>query len=247
MNEHVLSIRPSLFAVSFIKMFGSDSHSVDFSQERQKNPHQPHSSNTHIPLAFVSYFYACCIAHFSFTSFILSSSPSTTEYQLMTEHRTKKNRMPSQRRRLLSPTILALATTAACLLATTPSTVSAFGNNNHKKVLLKDVQTLTLHQGRMTTGRRTSPVPQIKCVGGNACGDFEPGNFSFSVLLETASPFHFVSINRFFPPLFLILLQWPSIRGGAVYECRIRWERRAMEMSGRSTRQLAVRTVGCLL
>ncbi|KAF9292006.1 hypothetical protein BKA57DRAFT_411105 [Linnemannia elongata] len=92
----------------------------------------------------------------------------------MTEHRTKKNRMPSQRRRLLSPTILALATTAACLLATTPSTVSAFGNNNHKKVLLKDVQTLTLHQGRMTTGRRTSPVPQIKCVGGNACGDFEP-------------------------------------------------------------------------
>lgn len=117
----------------------------------------------------------------------------------MTEHRTKKNRMPSQRRRLLSPTILALATTAACLLATTPSTVSAFGNNNHKKVLLKDVQTLTLHQGRMTTGRRTSPVPQIKCVGGNACGDFEPGNFLFSVLLETASPFHFVSINRFFP------------------------------------------------
>ncbi|KAF9908915.1 hypothetical protein EC991_009321 [Linnemannia zychae] len=69
---------------------------------------------------------------------------------------------------------LAMAT-ALCLLATAPSTVSAFGNgNNHKKVLLRDVQTLTLHRGRMTTGRRTSPVPQIKCVGGNACGDFEP-------------------------------------------------------------------------
>ncbi|KAF9186039.1 hypothetical protein BGZ51_002283 [Haplosporangium sp. Z 767] len=26
----------------------------------------------------------------------------------------------------------------------------------------------------MTTGRRTSPVPQLNCVGGNACGDFEP-------------------------------------------------------------------------
>ncbi|KAF9081372.1 hypothetical protein BGX23_000964 [Mortierella sp. AD031] len=73
--------------------------------------------------------------------------------------------------RVLPPVMLAMA----CLLATTPSTVSAFGNsNNHKKVLLRDVQTLTLHQGRMTTGRRTSPVPQIKCVGGNACGDFEP-------------------------------------------------------------------------
>ncbi|KAG0374644.1 hypothetical protein BGX24_010150, partial [Mortierella sp. AD032] len=64
--------------------------------------------------------------------------------------------------------------TALCLLATTPSTVTAFGNSNHKKVLLRDVQTLTLHQGRMTTGRRESPVPQVKCVGGNACGDFEP-------------------------------------------------------------------------
>ncbi|KAF9561831.1 hypothetical protein EC968_005587 [Mortierella alpina] len=26
----------------------------------------------------------------------------------------------------------------------------------------------------MTTGRRTSPVPQTSCVGGNACGDYEP-------------------------------------------------------------------------
>lgn len=169
----------------------------------------------------------------------------------MTEHRTKKNRMPSQRRRLLSPTVLVLATaTAACLLATTPSTVSAFGNNNHKKVLLKDVQTLTLHQGRMTTGRRTSPVPQIKCVGGNACGDFEPGIFFISVLPVSVSLnlslFHFMSINRFFSHLTL-LLQWPSIRGGAVHECRIRRERRAMEMSGRSTRQPAFRTTGCLL
>jgi hypothetical protein len=107
--------------------------------------------------------------------------PPSTKYihSNNNEHRnkgTKKNSMTSRRRRFFSPALLALATTAACLLATAPSTVSAFGNSNHKKVLLKDVQTLTLHQGRMTTGRRTSPVPQIKCVGGNACGDFEPGN-----------------------------------------------------------------------
>ncbi|XP_064477475.1 store-operated calcium entry-associated regulatory factor-like [Ornithodoros turicata] len=36
------------------------------------------------------------------------------------------------------------------------------------KVKLKDVSTLTLHSGRMTTGRRTSPVPQLKCIGGSA-------------------------------------------------------------------------------
>ncbi|GJJ71156.1 hypothetical protein EMPS_03506 [Entomortierella parvispora] len=47
-------------------------------------------------------------------------------------------------------------------------------NAAHQKVLLRDVQTLTLHKGRMTTGRRSSPVPQLNCVGGNACGDYEP-------------------------------------------------------------------------
>ncbi|KAG0214109.1 hypothetical protein BGX28_002625 [Mortierella sp. GBA30] len=26
----------------------------------------------------------------------------------------------------------------------------------------------------MTAGRRTSPVPQMSCIGGNACGEFEP-------------------------------------------------------------------------
>ncbi|KAF9430348.1 Store-operated calcium entry-associated regulatory factor [Podila epigama] len=51
------------------------------------------------------------------------------------------------------------------------SSVAAYG---HQKVLLRDVQTITLHQGRMTTGRRTSPVPQLNCIGGNACGLYEP-------------------------------------------------------------------------
>ncbi|KAI8362966.1 hypothetical protein B0O80DRAFT_432320 [Mortierella sp. GBAus27b] len=53
------------------------------------------------------------------------------------------------------------------------SLVEAFGSS-HNKVLLKDVQTITLHRGKMTAGRRTSPVPQLNCVGGNACGDYEP-------------------------------------------------------------------------
>jgi len=57
------------------------------------------------------------------------------------------------------------------LSLTLPSLVNAA----QQKVLLRDVQTLTLHKGRMTTGRRSSPVPQVNCVGGNACGDYEPG------------------------------------------------------------------------
>ncbi|KAK3990239.1 transmembrane protein [Cladorrhinum sp. PSN332] len=35
-------------------------------------------------------------------------------------------------------------------------------------ILLSDVQSLTLHPGSMTTGRRTSPVPQLKCVPPNS-------------------------------------------------------------------------------
>ena len=35
-------------------------------------------------------------------------------------------------------------------------------------VLLSDVPTLTFYQGRMTAGRRASPVPAVACVGGSA-------------------------------------------------------------------------------
>jgi len=37
-----------------------------------------------------------------------------------------------------------------------------------KRVLLENVQVLTLHSGEWTTGRRSSAVPQLKCVGGSA-------------------------------------------------------------------------------
>ena len=44
-----------------------------------------------------------------------------------------------------------------------------------EKVRLRDVQVLTLHQGKMTTGRRSSPVLQLKCAGGSAgCSTFVP-------------------------------------------------------------------------
>jgi hypothetical protein len=47
-------------------------------------------------------------------------------------------------------------------------------SNDPGKVLLRDVQVLTLKSGQMTTGRRSSPVPQMKCIGGSAQGQFNP-------------------------------------------------------------------------
>ncbi|XP_013880634.1 store-operated calcium entry-associated regulatory factor [Austrofundulus limnaeus] len=42
-------------------------------------------------------------------------------------------------------------------------------------VLLRDVQALTLYRNLYTTARRSSPVPQLTCVGGSAgCGAFVP-------------------------------------------------------------------------
>ncbi|KAM9449949.1 store-operated calcium entry-associated regulatory factor [Clarias gariepinus] len=44
---------------------------------------------------------------------------------------------------------------------------------NDGAVLLRDVQVLTLYRGRYTTARRSSPVPQLQCVGGSAgCSSF---------------------------------------------------------------------------
>ncbi|XP_065110453.1 store-operated calcium entry-associated regulatory factor isoform X2 [Paramisgurnus dabryanus] len=44
---------------------------------------------------------------------------------------------------------------------------------NDDAVLLRDVQVLTLHRGRYTTARRSSPVLQLQCIGGSAgCGSF---------------------------------------------------------------------------
>lgn len=51
--------------------------------------------------------------------------------------------------------------------------VQSWGSKDPGKVLLRDIQVLTLRQGKMTTGKRSS-VPQLKCVGGSAQGAFNP-------------------------------------------------------------------------
>ncbi|KAM3939064.1 store-operated calcium entry-associated regulatory factor isoform 2-T2 [Leptodactylus fuscus] len=51
----------------------------------------------------------------------------------------------------------------------------AFGWNQHERVLLRDIQALTLYSDRYTNGRRSAPVPQLKCIGGSAgCGTMTP-------------------------------------------------------------------------
>ncbi|KAK7100194.1 store-operated calcium entry-associated regulatory factor-like [Littorina saxatilis] len=59
------------------------------------------------------------------------------------------------------------------LVAATTFTTAAFGSNSDR-VLLKEVSVLTLKEGHMTAGRRSSPVQQLNCVGGTAKGHFSP-------------------------------------------------------------------------
>ncbi|XP_077548494.1 uncharacterized protein LOC144161768 [Haemaphysalis longicornis] len=57
-------------------------------------------------------------------------------------------------------------------LALSFSRPRAVPSGGGSKVLLRDVQVLTLRAGQYTTGRRANPVPQLKCVGGSAgCRD----------------------------------------------------------------------------
>ncbi|KAN0000407.1 hypothetical protein ACTFIZ_000851 [Dictyostelium cf. discoideum] len=57
--------------------------------------------------------------------------------------------------------------------------VESYGyrNNNNKgsdsKILLKDVQVLTLKSGEMTKARRSSPIQQMECIGGTATKELE--------------------------------------------------------------------------
>lgn len=49
-----------------------------------------------------------------------------------------------------------------------------FSENEHTKILLENVTELRLSRGEFTSGRRGSPIPQLKCVGGSASCHFSP-------------------------------------------------------------------------
>lgn len=66
-----------------------------------------------------------------------------------------------------------VAVAFAALVAAAAAWPFGEASGAHKKVLLKDVGALTLRRGAMSTGRRSAPVPQIACVGGD-CHAFQP-------------------------------------------------------------------------
>ncbi|ORZ40380.1 hypothetical protein BCR44DRAFT_1495772 [Catenaria anguillulae PL171] len=74
----------------------------------------------------------------------------------------------TRRHRMLSVALLA----STLLLSGAATPANAWGSDD--KVLLTDVQTLTLYKGKLTAGRRSPPVQQLMCVGGDACDYFEP-------------------------------------------------------------------------
>lgn len=67
---------------------------------------------------------------------------------------------------------LGLILAALACLSGIPAPAEAKGNS--QKALLTSVRTLTLHASKMTAGRRSSPVPQLKCVGGRARSEQQP-------------------------------------------------------------------------
>lgn len=49
------------------------------------------------------------------------------------------------------------------------------GWNQHERVLLREIQAITLYSDRYTNARRSAPIPQLKCIGGSAgCGAVIP-------------------------------------------------------------------------
>ncbi|RPA83758.1 DUF1183-domain-containing protein [Ascobolus immersus RN42] len=64
-----------------------------------------------------------------------------------------------------------LRTLFISLLALSPTLVSAAANPG--KIHISRVKSLVLRSGAKTTGRRNSPIPQLKCVGGDAKGLYD--------------------------------------------------------------------------
>ncbi|KAK9407938.1 store-operated calcium entry-associated regulatory factor [Crotalus adamanteus] len=72
--------------------------------------------------------------------------------------------MEASRARLLLPLLVVLT-----------GTYVAMGWQQQERVLLREVQALTLYKGKHTNYRRTSPVPQLQCTGGSAgCTAYTP-------------------------------------------------------------------------
>lgn len=50
----------------------------------------------------------------------------------------------------------------------------SYGEAQNERVLLQSISSITLYRGEYTTGRRSTPLPQLECIGGTASGSFSP-------------------------------------------------------------------------
>ncbi|KAM6429740.1 store-operated calcium entry-associated regulatory factor [Rhynochetos jubatus] len=64
--------------------------------------------------------------------------------------------------------MVAVTAPAAVLLLLCAAAGPACGWDQPGRVLLREVQALTLHRGQYTASRRTAAVPQLQCTGGSA-------------------------------------------------------------------------------
>lgn len=63
----------------------------------------------------------------------------------------------------------------SCFVSLVITQVSAWGSSSQDRVLLEKVSAITLEEGKMTNARRSSPIPQLECVGGSAgCHSYHP-------------------------------------------------------------------------
>ena len=59
------------------------------------------------------------------------------------------------------------------LAAISPCLAKKSYDKSKDAVLLSKVRSLTLQFEKLTSGRRSSPIPQLTCIGGNARGKYE--------------------------------------------------------------------------
>lgn len=98
------------------------------------------------------------------------STATTTEHRGFLHYRGKGRGKPFGVPILSA--FLARILLAGTILTMPPSTAA---QSTPRRVLLSDIQTLTLStHGQMTTGRRSTPIPQATCVGGTAHGRYTP-------------------------------------------------------------------------
>ncbi|KAI9207614.1 uncharacterized protein BJ171DRAFT_278372 [Polychytrium aggregatum] len=89
--------------------------------------------------------------------------PLLTLLALSVSNRTGQHNRPAMRP--TQPSYRPLMALWICLLAASLCAAAS------DKIHIRDIETLTLYHGHKTAARRVQPVPQMECIGGDACRD----------------------------------------------------------------------------